>query len=581
MDVKQQISKLIFQSLKSMQNSDEMILPTSFDEIQILDNKNYTFGHYSSNIAMIVAKQNKLKPLNLAIIIKDNIQKNDLLNKIEIAGAGFINFFLELKVLQNNISQIIKCADSYGSSDFLADKNILIEYVSANPTGPLHVGHGRGAVLGSSLANIYKALGANVSEEYYVNNYGRQTDILAVSVWLSYLRIFSSDVIKPKLSYKGDYIKKIAKNLQKIYNDKLLRQKADIENNLSNRNDSDDVYIDSVIANAKVLLGDYYTKITDMAISSIIKQIVKDLSFAKVAHNEWFFESKVHTSGSFNKTMQLLKKNNTTYNKEGALWFASSKLGDEKDRVLLRDNGQPTYFANDLVYHNDKFARQYDEIINIWGADHHGYIPRMKAAMNALGNDSNKLTIILVQFVRLVLDGQAVSMSTRSGEYITFKDLMQKTGVDATRFFYISKQIDKVMDFDMSLAMSKSMENPVYYVQYAFARICQIENKVSQLNLVLPPADLSNLTSDAEIQIMLQLKGYEELIKIVGISKSPHKIVFYLTALAQKVHSYYNATPIIKADKAICASRLALLKAIKIVIKNAMELMGVSTPQKM
>ena len=394
-----------------------------------------------------------------------------------------------------------------------------------------------------------------------------KTDILNISIWLNYNKLFDNNVIVPNICYKGDYIKSIASDIKERYHNKYQKDYKDIIANIDTSLD-DDKYIDNIIANAKKILAKDYQTLLQKGVNSILKSMKKDLSYGRINYDYWFFESSLH-NGDVQELVDKLLQKKVAYKKDNTIWFNSTSFGDTKDRVLIRKNSQPTYFASDVAYHNNKFERNFDKIINIWGADHHGYIERIMASLSAFSYDKNKLEIILVQFVKLIRDGENVSMSTRSGDYITFNELLQEIGVDATRFFYVIKQSDQNMDFNLSLAKSKSMENPVYYVQYAYARITQIEQKIVSENIIIKEDKklLYELNQDNEIELMTILYSYPEVVITSCNMKTPHKLAFFLTKLAQKLHSYYNDTPIIKAPFQTRNARVLLLKAVKRVIK--------------
>ncbi len=556
-------------------------------KIRLQENKDKEHGDYASNIAMMLAKDLSENPKNLAEQISKDFPLDDDILKVEVAGPGFINFF----VSEATHAEILKSIDSekgkYGHSKEKRGK-VLIEYVSSNPTGPLHVGHGRGAVFGSVLANLLKAAGHEVDEEYYVNDYGRQMSILSVSVWLRYLQNSSKNISMSSLGYQGDYIKLIAQELFKKNKDRYLLSDNDHENILPILElQKDEKDIDSLISFMQETLGERFSEIRSFALDNMLNIIKSDLVNFGVEHNLWFFESSLYIEergkpSKVDKGISDLSSNDFVYEKDGAIWFKSSKLKDDKDRVLQRSNGDHTYFSSDVAYHLDKYNRSYDRIINIWGSDHHGYLPRVKAAMEASGRDTNKLEVVFIQFANLVRNGEKVSMSTRSGDFITLNELMNEVTPEAARFFYINRKADQHLEFDLELAKEQSKDNPLYYIQYAHARICSVFNKVEyDLEKGHKNVNLSLLTSEKEIEIQKQLATFPALIEKAAQSNDPHLICYYLKDLASLFHSYYNSEKFIIEDSSLMISRMFLLKGVKQVIFNGLEILGVSSPEAM
>ncbi|RUA06987.1 MAG: arginine--tRNA ligase [Gammaproteobacteria bacterium] len=539
------------------------------EDIRIDHSKDKTQGDFATNIAMVLSKQAKCAPKVLAERIVASFPESDVVEKVEIAGPGFINFFMSQGANASVVGQIIEQGEAYGLSDLGAGQRILLEFVSANPTGPLHVGHGRGAAYGATVSNLLKAVGFEVDNEYYVNDAGRQMDILATSVYLRYIKTNKF----PDNGYKGDYIFDIAKQISAV-------EKYDIFTDVckDERDGGDkEKHIDGLIANCKKALGSDYKKIFDLSIAEILGDIKVDLGEFGVAYQQWFSEQSLVDSGLSKTTVETLQASGHIYEKDGALWFKTTDFGDDLDRVVVRDNGLHTYFASDIAYHREKFERGYDKVINIWGADHHGYIARVKAAIKALGFDEGKLEILLVQFANLYRHGEKVAMSTRSGSFVTLKELREEVGNDAARFFYILRKSEQHMDFDLDLAKSKTNENPVFYIQYAHARICSVLAKAQGNGT----ADLSLLNDEYEQALIKQLGRYAEIVKNAAINYEPHILAYYLRDLASDFHSYYNNCEFLIEDKTLQASRLELAKATKQVIKNGLQLLGVSAPEKM
>ena len=556
-------------------------------KIRLQENKDKEHGDYASNIAMMLAKDLSENPKNLAEQISKDFPLDDDILKVEVAGPGFINFF----VSEATRAEILKNIDSekgkYGHSKEKRGK-VLIEYVSSNPTGPLHVGHGRGAVFGSVLASLLKAAGHEVDEEYYVNDYGRQMSILSVSVWLRYLQNSSKNISMSALGYQGDYIKLIAQELFKENKDKYLLSDNDHDNILPILElQEDEKDIDSLISFMQKTLGEGFSEIRSFALDNMLNIIKSDLINFGVKHNLWFFESSLYIEekgkpSKVDKGISDLSSNDFVYEKDSAIWFKSSKLKDDKDRVLQRSNGDHTYFSSDVAYHLDKYNRSYDRIINIWGSDHHGYLPRVKAAMEASGRDTNKLEVVFIQFANLVRNGEKISMSTRSGDFITLNELMNEVTPEAARFFYINRKADQHLEFDLELAKEQSKDNPLYYIQYAHARICSVFNKVEyDLEENHKNVNLSLLNTEKEIEIQKHLASFPSLIEKAAKSNDPHLICYYLKDLASLFHSYYNSEKFIIEDSSLMISRMFLLKGVKQVIFNGLEILGVSSPEAM
>ncbi len=556
-------------------------------KIRLQENKDKEHGDYSSNIAMILARDLSESPKILADKISKDFPLDDQILKVKIAGPGFINFFISEATHAEVLKNIDSEKEKYGHNRNQLGK-VLIEYVSSNPTGPLHVGHGRGAVFGSVLAKLLTAAGYKVDEEYYVNDFGRQMNILTVSIWLRYLQNFNKDIIMSGLGYQGDYIKLIADELvtenKEIY---LLFDKNYEEMLTLLKDQKEEKDIDALILFMQKTLGEGFSKIRSYALDSILNIIKSDLINFGVKHNSWFFESSLYKEekGNESKADTAISKLNTEnyiYKQDGAVWFKSSKLNDDKDRVLKRGNGEYTYFSSDIAYHLEKYNRSYDRIINIWGSDHHGYLPRVKAAMEALGKDTNKLEVVFIQFANLVRNGEKISMSTRSGEFISLSELIEEVTAEAARFFYINRKADQHLEFDLELAKEQSKDNPLYYIQYAHARICSVFNKVDyDFNKQDREIDLALLNSEKEINIQKHLATFPALIEKAAKSNDPHLICYYLKDLASLFHSYYNSEKFIVKDSSLMISRMFLLKGVKQVIFNGLEILGVSSPEKM
>jgi arginyl-tRNA synthetase len=555
-------------------------------KVRLDHTKDKSHGDYATNIALMLAKQAKTSPLELAKIIVNQLEDASFIKKTEIAGPGFINFFLSDASSTSIVSEIIELGEMYGKSEIGKGQSILLEYVSANPTGPLHVGHGRGAAYGATVSNLLRNIGFKVDNEYYVNDAGRQMDILTVSIFLRYLSLCGEQIRFPDNGYQGQYINDIADSIV-VESGESFKQSADIvfENICKDGIEGGDKesHIDELIVRAKDLLGDNFQTIFQVGIESILGGIKDDLADFGVRFEKWFSEQSLIDSGLSESCITRLKDSGHIYKKDGALWFKTTNYGDEKDRVVVRDNGNHTYFASDIAYHLEKLERGYDKIINVWGADHHGYIPRVKASIGALGHKPDKLEILLVQFANLYRGGQKVQMSTRSGSFVTLEDLRKEVGNDAARFFYILRKSEQHMDFDLDLAKSKTNENPVFYIQYAHARICSVFRQANEKGFEsnLEDANLSLLTEEVEKNILRELSRYKSVIESAAIQYEPHQLAYYLRDLATQFHSYYNACTFILEDQDLTQARLSLIHAAKQILRNGLSILGVGAPESM
>ena len=533
-------------------------------------------GDYASNVALQLSKRLRRNPRQIAEEIAKAsapaLAATGLFEPLTVAGAGFLNIRVKPEAKLEVIRQVLEQGKDYGRVKTEKEESIQIEFVSANPTGPLHVGHGRGAAYGDSLAKLLEFAGARVTREFYVNDAGRQMDILALSVWLRYLQMRNMDVPFPEEGYRGDYVRDIAARLA----DENLAGKADFSGVLPDA----DAEIDRLIDLAKRTLGDGWKRVHRFALDAMLADQREDLAAFRVSFDHWSSEQALHDKGLIDKALRLLQARGHLFEQGGALWFRSSAFGDEKDRVVRRENGQYTYFASDIAYHLDKFERGFDRVIDVWGADHHGYVPRVKGALEAFGLDPDKLEIALVQFAVLYRNGEKVAMGKRSGEFVTLRELREEVGNDAARFFYVLRKSDQHLDFDLDLAKSESSDNPVYYVQYAHARVCsvfaQIEGWDFPKNLSLEP-----LKSDRELLLAQRLAEFPELILTAARERSPHSLAFYLRELAAEFHSYYNAERILVDDETLRSARLALSAAVRQTLANGLSLLGVSAPEKM
>lgn len=560
------------------------ILPSNNEmSIELARPKQVSHGDYSSNLAMRLAGHLHKNPREIATTLIDALPDSPYLEKVEIAGNGFINLFLKVSAKQQFLSGVLQLGDQFGHSNLGNGQKIQIEFVSANPTGPLHVGHGRGGAYGASLANIMAANGYSVMREYYVNDAGRQMDILALSTWLRYLEQCGHTFPFPENAYQGKYVTDMAKLIHSAHGNRyvhqsnlILQELAQIETGLEA-----DERLDQLIAIAKKTLAEDYAYIHNFVLTEQLGDCRNDLMEFGVEFDTWFSEQSLFDSGMVARAIRLLDEKNALYRQDGAIWFRSTHFGDEKDRVVQRENGQYTYFASDIAYHLNKFERNFTHIINVWGADHHGYIARVKGAITALDLDPNILEIALVQFAVLYRYGKKVSMSTRSGEFVPLRELRQEVGNDAARYFYVLRKSDQHLDFDLDLAKSQSYDNPVYYVQYAHARICSVLTQWGEDEAMLSTVATDVLTSQPELMLLQKLIDYPDTLEAAARERAPHLLAFYLKDLASEFHSYYNFTRFLVLEQSLKLARLALIAAIKQVLANGLKLLGVSAPSKM
>lgn len=586
--MKKRLENLLQSAIDTLQAQGDLVVDIN-PSVLVEHSRDPRHGDYACNLAMALAKTAKLPPRQLAEKLIACLPAEPLLVKTEIAGPGFINFFVDPKAQLQIVRRILEEGREFGLSDIGAGRKVMVEYVSANPTGPLHVGHGRGAAYGSAVAKLLTAAGFEVHREYYVNDAGRQMDILAASVWLRYLEACGEVLPFPSNAYRGEYVRDIAENLLKQACSDFLHPAATVLKDLpadEPQGGDKEIHIDAVVARAKQLLGpEGFRRVFDAGLDSILDDIRQDLAEFGVEYELWFSERSLTDSGAVQKALDRLQAAGHLYEKDGALWFASSALGDEKDRVVVRENGQMTYFASDIAYHMDKLDRGFDSLINIWGADHHGYIPRVKAAIQALGGDPDKLDVLLVQFAVLYRGEEKVQMSTRSGEFVTLRQLRNEVGKDAARFFYVMRKSDQHMDFDLRLATSKTNENPVYYVQYAHARICsvfrQLDEKRLPRDMVLGENNLQRLVETHETALFATLGRYAEVLESAALQHAPHHLINYLRDLAAELHAYYNAHPFLVEDAGLRDARLNLIAAVRQVLVNGLHLLDVNAPESM
>ncbi|MDH3387635.1 MAG: arginine--tRNA ligase [Gammaproteobacteria bacterium] len=583
--MKQIINDLLAQALRELEQSSQ-IPPRLGVDIQVTPSKDPGQGDFASNVALVLAKPAGMPPRELAAAIVGRLAACDSIDRVEIAGPGFINFFVASALSQSVINRILEQGDRFGGSAQGAGVKVQVEFVSANPTGPLHVGHGRGAAYGATLANLLAFVGYEVQKEYYVNDAGRQMHILGTSTWLRYLELCGETIDFPSNGYQGDYVWDIAATLHREQGERFRKPAAQAFADVCADFPQGDKerHVDDLIANAHGLLGeDEYRVVFDLALDTLVDVIRNDLHAFGVDFDCWFSERSLGDEGLIEQAITRLQDNGYVYEEGGALWFRSTDFGDEKDRVVRRDNGQTTYFASDIAYHMNKFERGFDKVINIWGADHHGYIPRVKASLSALGYVADNLEVQLVQFANLFENGEKIAMSTRSGEFVTLRQLREDVGLDAARFFYVMRKAEQHMDFDLDLAREQSSDNPVYYLQYAHARICSVRRQCAEkgIEVSTQTANLLRLDNEHEQALIKQLSLFPERVESAANRREPHLVVNYLRELANHFHSWYNAHQFIVGDTELRDARIALAAAVAQVLRNGLNLMGVSAPEKM
>jgi arginyl-tRNA synthetase len=542
-------------------------------------------GDFACNVAMRLAKPARRNPREIATGIVDALADSPQVDKVEIAGPGFVNFHLSPGAFHAEVESILEAGTAYGRQPAKTHPKILLEFVSANPTGPLHVGHGRGASYGATVGNLLEAVGYPVHREYYVNDAGRQMDILGASVWLRWLEANGIAVDFPKGGYRGDYIREIATEIDTSGIDPVTAD-AVAEGLPENTDENADAYVDALVTRCRELHGDDgFDRIRQQTLESIRDEIREDLEEFGVHFDEWFSEQSLTKSSRVDDALAVLEERGMLYKKDGATWFPSTQFGDDKDRVVVRENGVKTYFASDIAYHFDKRERGYDHLIDILGADHHGYVTRVRAGLEAMGYEADDLEVQFIQFVTLYRSGERVQMGTRSGQFDTLRQLREEVGNDAARFFYVSRSNDQHLDFDLDVAKSQSNDNPVYYIQYAHARVASVFGKLAEKDLAWNRDNarrtMDALSSPQEKALMTALSRYPEIIELAANNRAPQHLVHYLRDLAADFHSWYNAHKFIDDPDEVRDARLALCAATRVVIANGLGILGVSAPDKM
>jgi len=585
--VKDSIARLLGAALRSLAGQ---IVPADAipAQLPIERTRESTHGDFASNIAMLLAKAAQRPPRELAERIVAAMPADPRVVRVEVAGPGFINFHLAPAAYREVVRDVLQTGTEFGRSRSGEGQRVIVEFVSANPTGPLHVGHGRLAAYGATVANLLEATGCDVHREYYVNDAGRQMDILATSVWLRYLESLGERIQFPVNGYRGEYVVEIAEDLFREVGDRLTRPAAQLMEGLPPDEPAGDKeqHIDALIERTRTLLGDAdYRRVFDKGLSAILEDIRDDLAEFGVTFDKWFSERSLRDSGLVERALARLEAQGHCYRKDGALWLRATDYGDEKDRVVVRDNGQYTYFASDIAYQLGKRERGFAVLLMVLGADHHGYTARLRAGLEAMGERGDTLDVSLIQFVTLYRGGEKVQMSTRSGEFVTLRELRAEVGNDAARLFYVSRSNDQHLDFDLELAKSQSEDNPVYYLQYAHARVASVFRKLGEHGWTWSEkegiAALDTLEQPLEYALMRTLARYGEILEIAAARRAPQMLAQYLRELAADLHACYNQHKILVEDARLRAARLALAQAARQVLANGLALLGVSAPQTM
>ncbi len=587
--MKNRIEKLVLDALAALPPGTLGDAPPPDPAIE--RSRDVAHGDFATGVAMRLAKAARTNPRKLAEAIVAAIPANDLIAKTEIAGPGFINFFMTPAAWQAEMSRVLEEGAGYGRGNDGGGRRTIVEFVSANPTGPLHVGHGRHAAFGATVANLLEADGWRVHREYYVNDAGRQMDILAASVWLRYLELCGETLPFPANGYRGDYVRPVAERLRATQGDALRRPASVVRHGLPKdepEGGDKDLYIDAVIARAKELLGDGFRAVFDAGLTDILADIRADLADFGVRFDRWYSEQDLgdgKDGGPIDRALKRLREHGRVFEQEGATWFRATEFGDEKDRVVVRANGQKTYFASDIAYHLDKRERGFDMLVTILGADHHGYVARVRAGLAAMGEPPESLQVPMVQFVTLFKGGEKVPMGKREAQFVTLRDLRTEVGNDAARFIYVMRSNDQPLDFDLELAKKQSNDNPVYYVQYAHARIASVLKQAAERGLPFDQAAglaaLASLGEPAELALMREISRWPEVVRLGAEQRAPHLVVHYLRELAQAFHACYAALQFIVDDAKLRNGRLALIAAARQVLQNALAILGVSAPETM
>jgi arginyl-tRNA synthetase len=586
--LKPQLEQLVLAALQKLAGSLIPELPDA-SAVTVERTRDAQHGDFATNVAMRLAKAARKNPRELAQAIVAALPASPFLAKAEVAGAGFINFYLTKDAFSGELRRIHDLGDRFGQSTLGADRRIIVEFVSANPTGPLHVAHGRHAAYGASLANVLAAAGFKVHREYYINDAGRQMDILASSLWLRYLETFGEPISIPANGYPGEYLKPVAQKLREVVGESLRKPASDVYKDLppdEPAGGDKEVYVDAIIERVRQLIGpQQYARVLEVALEQLLGDIRNDLEEFGVVFDRWYSERSLETNGAINEALGKLEAKGHLYKQDGAVWFKASAFGDEKDRVVVRENGQKTYFASDIAYHHDKRQRGFERLVDVLGSGHHGYIARVKAGLAALGEPPDALEVPMIQIVTLYRGDEQVKMSKRAGQFVTLRQLRSEVGNDACRFFYLMRSHEQNLDFDLELATSRTNENPVYYVQYAHARVSSVMKEVAArgytFDLKAGLDKLALLEKESEQALITALLRFPETVELAAANCAPHSIVYYLRDVANAFHTYYNAEKWIVEDADLRNARLALVLAARQVIRNGLALLGVSAPESM
>jgi arginyl-tRNA synthetase len=585
--LKQQLEQLVLAALNNLPGG-LLPEPPAAGAVVVERTRDAQHGDFATNIAMRLAKAARRNPRELAQAIIAALPPNPFVAKTEVAGAGFINFFLATDAYARELASVHELGDRYGLSNLGRGERVMVEFVSANPTGPLHVGHGRQAAYGATLSNILSAVGFDVAREYYINDAGRQVEILAVSTWLRYLEICGEELPFPSNGYRGDYVRPLAEKLRAQVGDSMRHPAGAVLLNLPPDAPigDKDAYIDALISRARELIGaDGFRRVLELSLGEMLADIRDDLAQFGVVFDRWYSERKLSDEGEIDHALQKLEAQGRLYKKDGAVWFRATEFGDEKDRVVVRENGVKTYFASDIAYHLEKRELGFQRLIDVLGADHHGYIARVRAGLMAMGEPGDCLEVNLIQFVSLFRGGEKIAMGKREAQFVTLRQLREEVGNDACRFFYLMRSHDQPLDFDLELAKSRSNDNPVYYIQYAHARVASVMKQLAARELTFDRADglahAGLLTGSHEQAVLNSLARYPEALEQSAVNRAPHTLVHYLRDLANALHTYYNAEQFIVSDAKLRNARLALVLGVQQVLHNGLTLLGVSAPESM
>jgi arginyl-tRNA synthetase len=585
--LKQQLEQLVLAALNNLPGG-LLPEPPAAGAVVVERTRDAQHGDFATNIAMRLAKAARRNPRELAQAIIAALPPNPFVAKTEVAGAGFINFFLATDAYARELASVHELGDRYGLSNLGRGERVMVEFVSANPTGPLHVGHGRQAAYGATLSNILSAVGFDIAREYYINDAGRQVEILAVSTWLRYLEICGEELPFPSNGYRGDYVRPLAEKLRAQVGDSMRHPAGAVLLNLPPDAPigDKDAYIDALISRARELIGaDGFRRVLELSLGEMLADIRDDLAQFGVVFDRWYSERKLSDEGEIDHALQKLEAQGRLYKKDGAVWFRATEFGDEKDRVVVRENGVKTYFASDIAYHLEKRELGFQRLIDVLGADHHGYIARVRAGLMAMGEPGDCLEVNLIQFVSLFRGGEKIAMGKREAQFVTLRQLREEVGNDACRFFYLMRSHDQPLDFDLELAKSRSNDNPVYYIQYAHARVASVMKQLAARELTFDRADglahAGLLTGSHEQAVLNSLARYPEALEQSAVNRAPHTLVHYLRDLANALHTYYNAEQFIVSDAKLRNARLALVLGVQQVLHNGLTLLGVSAPESM